>query len=362
MGGARAHVLGLLPELARLAPDDRYLVLAQPDLLDELPELPRSWMLTPDRAERRRAFHRLGWEQLALPRLAQRWRADVVLCFGSFIPLRSSCPTVLEAGNALPFTPAFWRALRRESGSRRLEELARWHLLRSSLLAATRILAPTRAMRQDVVASVPTVAQRVDVALWGVADQFHEQRWVDPPSDVVLGVSKHGINKEFDVLVRALPELLRHRPATTLELTGTVEESRWAQHSWDLARQIGVADRVRFVGDVPNRQVPGLVGGGRVLVFPTWCESFGLPLAEGLAMGAPAVAANIPACREVGGDAARFYQPGDSASLASSILELLDDGSARQALSASARRRGERFRWSHNAEDVYTTLRCAVAA
>ncbi len=179
---------------------------------------------------------------------------------------------------------------------------------------------------------------------------------------MVLGVSKHGINKEFDVLVQAMPELLRHRPSTTLELTGTVQESRWSQRSWDLARQIGVADRVRFVGDVPNRQVPGLVGSGRVLVFPTWCESFGLPLAEGLAMGAPAVAANIPACREVGGDAARFYQPGDSASLASSVLDLLDDGSARQALSASARRRGERFRWSDNAEGVHATLRRAAAA
>ena len=110
----------------------------------------------------------------------ESWKSlftDVRSAFGSFIPLRSSCPTVLEAGNALPFTPAFWRALRRESVSRRLEELARWHLLRSSLLAATRILAPTRAMRQDVVASVPTVAQRVDVALWGVADQFHQRRF-----------------------------------------------------------------------------------------------------------------------------------------------------------------------------------------
>src|SRR5262249_39094050 len=159
----------------------------------------------------------------------------------------SSCPTVLEAGNALPFTPAFWRALRRESVSRRLEELARWHLLRSSLLAATRILAPTRAMRQDVVASVPTLSQRVDVPLWGGAHQFPQRRWVDPPGAVVLGVSRPGINKEFAVLVQALPELLRHRPATTLELTGTVQESRWAQHSWALARQIGVADRVRFV-------------------------------------------------------------------------------------------------------------------
>ena len=41
-------------------------------------------------------------------------------------------------------------------------------------------------------------------------------------------------------------------------------------------------------------------------------------------MGAPAVAADIPACREVGADAARYYAPGDPDSLAATIGEEID--------------------------------------
>ena len=63
MGGARAHVLGLLPELAAVAPDDDVLLVAQPDLVRELPALPTTWKLRTERAETRGFLGRLLWEQ-----------------------------------------------------------------------------------------------------------------------------------------------------------------------------------------------------------------------------------------------------------------------------------------------------------
>ena len=237
MGGARAHVLGLVPQLAQVAPDDQVLLLAQPDLLADLPPLPSSWATRLDRPMGQ--ARRLIWEQRALARLAAEWGADVLLSFGSFVPLRAPCPTVLEAGNALPFTRAYWLRLRDEASLRvRAQELARWGLLRASLRAARRVLAPTRAMRQDVVSALPDLADRVDVAPWGVSDVFHQAAWSDPGQDVLLGVSKHGINKEFDVLVASLvhPALRNVR----LRLTGTPDESRWARRTLAAARQLGV--------------------------------------------------------------------------------------------------------------------------
>src|SRR5438067_667570 len=115
MGGARAHVLGLVPELAALAPSDQVLLLAQPDLIADLPPLPDTWHVQAEQAQHRGFIGRLAWEQLALPRIAERWRADVLLSFGSFVPLRSPCPMVLEAGNALPFSRAYWEIIARES-------------------------------------------------------------------------------------------------------------------------------------------------------------------------------------------------------------------------------------------------------
>jgi glycosyltransferase involved in cell wall biosynthesis len=356
MGGAQAHVLGLTPELAALAPEDAGLLIAQPDLIAALPVLPSNWTVRAERAQTRGFIGRLIWEQRVLPRIARRWGADVLLSFGSFVPLRSPCPSVLEAGNALQFTPAYWRVLKREPLRVQLEEHARWALLRVSLRAASRVLVPTHAMRQDVVTRLPDLAPRVDVALWGVAAVFQQVRWSDPAEEIVLGVSKHGINKEFDVLIAALPRLQRRFPRARLVLTGTPDESRWSRRSADLAERLGVAQSVCFAGAVPNERVPDLIQQARLLVFPTWCESFGLPLAEALAMGAPAVAADIPACREVGGEAARYYTPGNPESLAAEIGELLGSRGVSKALAEAAYARGKQFQWRDNALAARATL------
>ena len=365
MGGARAHVLGLVPELAACAPDDEVLLIAQPDLLRELPPLPATWALRAEHTSPQGGLKvqlgQLAWEQRGLTHIAARWRADVLLSFGSFVPLRAPCPTVLEAGNALPFTAAYWRVLGREPWLVQVEAHARWALLRASLRAAKRVLTPTRAMRLDVVTRLPGLLEKIDVALWGVAPIFRTLRWRQRPADLtILGVSKHGINKEFDVLVAALPALRRRWPGVRLVLTGTPEESRWSRRSAALAERLGVADAVCWAGDVPNPQIPALIQQARLLVFPTWCESFGLPLAEALVMGAPAVAADIPACREVGEDAARYYASGDPDSLAAAISDLLASPESAAALGNCAFARGQRFDWRANALAVRECLRQAL--
>jgi glycosyltransferase involved in cell wall biosynthesis len=364
MGGARAHVLGVVPELATIAPDDDVLLIAQPDLLQELPPLPATWTLHANSADARGGLKfqvgQLAWEQRSLPRIAAAWRADVLLSFGSFVPLRAPCPTVLEAGNALPFTRAYWQVLSREPRLAQVEAHARWALLGASLRAAKRVLVPTRAMRLDVVTRLPELLKKVDVALWGVAPIFRQLRWSQPPGQVILGVSKHGINKEFDVLVAALPALRRRWPEVRLVLTGTPDESRWSRRTVALADRLGVTMAVCFAGDVPNLKIPDLIRQARLLVYPTWCESFGLPLAEALAMGAPAVAAQIPACREVGEDAAHYYAAGDPDSLAGAIGDLLGSPESAAALAQAAYIRGKAFDWRSNAHGVRQTLLEAV--
>ena len=80
---------------------------------------------------------------------------------------------------------------------------------------------------------LPDVIDRVDVTLWGVAAAFlsDDARWSDPGGATLLGVSKHGINKEFDVLIAALPRLQRRWHGVRVVLTGTPEESRWSRRS-----------------------------------------------------------------------------------------------------------------------------------
>lgn len=360
MGGARTHVLGLAQTYASTFPDDHVLLVAQPEILRALADLPSTWTPRAEPAQTRGNVGRFVWEQLVLPRLARQWGADVLLSYGSFVPLRSPCPTVLHASNALPFTPRYWHRLRSYPPATQVGAHLRWSLLRRSLQRATRILTPSRAMCQMIAQTLPTTADRLDVAPLGVGLPFHQARWQPPPSPEILAVSLHGVNKEFDILLHAFDRLRRDYPTAKLALTGTPEQSTWARAAQDLVQQLGLGNSAGFVGDLSHGTLPLRLAQSSIVVFPTWSESFGLPLAEALAVGVPTIAGDVPACREVAADAARYYHPGNAESLAAELAALLGNPTEAAALAGRAKGRGADFTWERNVRLTRDSLRRAV--
>ncbi len=63
--------------------------------------------------------------------------------------------------------------------------------------------------------------------------------------------------------------------------------------------------------DASDPEVTALLRGSRALLFPSFAEGYGLPLAEALALGVPAVCSDIPALREVGGAVPDYLDPLD---------------------------------------------------
>jgi glycosyltransferase involved in cell wall biosynthesis len=106
------------------------------------------------------------------------------------------------------------------------------------------------------------------------------------------------------------------------------------------------AGRVVFVP--ANADVRTLLAGSHLAVLSSRSEAMPLFLLEALAEGVPAVATDLPGCREASGDAAVYVPPGDPAALASSVTRLLRDDASRAAMSKAARKRAPLFdedRW-----------------
>jgi len=70
--------------------------------------------------------------------------------------------------------------------------------------------------------------------------------------------------------------------------------------------------------------------GARALLMPAFAEGYGMPLAEALALGTPALCSDIPALREVGQGVPEFMHPLDGPAWRSAILDYCDDTSARR--------------------------------
>ncbi|WP_211864185.1 glycosyltransferase [Neoroseomonas soli] len=89
---------------------------------------------------------------------------------------------------------------------------------------------------------------------------------------------------------------------------------------------------VEEAGSLPDPEVAALLAGSRALLFPSFVEGYGLPLAEALAAGAPAICSDLPALREVGGDVPEYLDPLDGAGWRRMILDYaVPDSRARAA-------------------------------
>lgn len=89
---------------------------------------------------------------------------------------------------------------------------------------------------------------------------------------------------------------------------------------------------VREYQGLPDQAVASLLRGARALLFPSFAEGYGLPLAEALALGVPAICSDLAALREVGGDAPEYLDPLDGLGWRHMILSYLDpESSMREA-------------------------------
>jgi D-inositol-3-phosphate glycosyltransferase len=100
--------------------------------------------------------------------------------------------------------------------------------------------------------------------------------------------------KGLDLLLEAAHQLRETVPDLRLLVVGgdaspESEEGRVR----DLARELGLADRVRFVGAVPQKELPMYYSAADVCVVPSFYESFGLVAVEALACGTPVVASRV---------------------------------------------------------------------
>jgi glycosyltransferase involved in cell wall biosynthesis len=72
---------------------------------------------------------------------------------------------------------------------------------------------------------------------------------------------------------------------------------------------------------LPDADMVRLLRGARALLLPSFAEGFGFPLAEGLALGVPALCSDIPALRETGGDVPEYFHPLDGLGWRDAVLD-----------------------------------------
>ena len=204
--------------------------------------------------------------------------------------------------------------------------------VRAALGSARLVLANSQAIEQR---SIALGARATRVVHLGTDVPERHAREGGEPRLVTLGhlVAR---KRHADVL-RALWLLSDQHPGVTWEIVGDGPERPELER---LAGALGLADRVRFHGQLPHEQALAATREGDIFVLPSIDEAFGVAYIEAMAAGIPAIGCRgEPGPEEIAaaGQGMRLVAPGDPEALAAELHALLIEPRWRRELGAAAR-------------------------
>ena len=152
--------------------------------------------------------------------------------------------------------------------------------------------------------------------------------------------------KNVELLARGM----QHLPGYTLHLLSRASEATVAALT-----ALAPKGSLQFHQGVSDEEYAGILSSAAALVTASLNEGFGLPLIEAMAGGTPVIVSDIDIFREIGAEAAVYFDPQDPSSFAAAVRELEDSGEwARR--SALSRARATDFSWDNSAKALLTTL------
>lgn len=155
--------------------------------------------------------------------------------------------------------------------------------------------------------------------------------------------------KSVDIVIRAFAEL--GETAATLEIAGTGDYRASLE---GLVESLGLGNRVRFLGFVPEAEKARLLRRAWASVLASPKEGWGISNLEAAACGTPVIAANAPGVREsvVDEKTGFLVPPNDPRKMAGAMKRILDDPALVNALGTAGRRFAEGFTWERTAGDT----------
>jgi alpha-1,3-rhamnosyl/mannosyltransferase len=299
----------------------------------------------------------LAWLGVGARRALVPGSFDVVHCPAYVAAPRLPVPLVLNIHDAAAWRfpkdyPLVWRIINRflvPAVAQRaacviaLSEFSRSEIARFYRVPRRRIALVPAAAQEHYRPPPPRDVEKYRASLGG-----------GPPILLFVGapIARKNLDLALDVLAQTVPG--SPLESARLLISGAHADS-FPHYAARIAEK-GLEGRVRWLGPVPEAEMPLLYAAADLLIYPSRYEGFGLPPIESMSVGTPVVASNATCLPEVLGDGALLLDPDDVPGFAHATEMVLTNAELREKLARLGKRQASRYTWQRCAEktiDIY---------
>lgn len=216
---------------------------------------------------------------------------------------------------------------------------------------ADKVFVPSNFIKEEIIAKYGLARERVVTNYYGVGKRFFEvnRRNADKDRFTLLFVGRLEHQKGVDVLLSSVAELVKEWDDIHLNIIG---KGLLQNHYREMTQKLNLEKYVSFLGFVLHNQIVHQYAQSDLFAFPSRYESFGIVVAEAMAVGLPTVTSCEGALPEIVGDAAITVRLNPH-EIAKEISLLRRDEDKREILSKRCRERIKKyFTWDITAEKM----------
>ena len=285
------------------------------------------------------------WQQLSLPVMLHRWKADYFLAPYNTAPLLIPKRTklILVLHDAICLGDYVGNDLRGQ-----VDHAYRQLLVKKAVSRAHTVLTVSEYSKQQILDRYPEA--RVRVIPCSIASSWFEadaRKKIEDRENYIFMVTASVPHKNASGALRGYARYVAsvgasggESPAARLRVVGLSNaKEKFARE----ARDLGVESLVDFEPYVTDAELRDLYRRARAVLFPSFMEGFGIPALEAMASGTPVVLSNAGSLPEVGGDAAIYFDPRDVEGMGLALTRVLSDPQMQHRMMEAGLQQAQRF-------------------
>lgn len=307
-----------------------------------------------------------AWEQISLPGAAKKFGCNVLHCTSNTGPLFSTVPLVITLHDIIYMESTFpQHILGKGSPYQKFGNSYRKLIVPRLIKKCRKIITVSEFEKRKIASFFNLQSDNRLMAVYnGVSEYFRPV--VDTDTSALVKKKYHLPDRFFFFLGNTHPK--KNTPGTLKAFSEFLKETgsdvKLVMIDFDQAElsrilheinDPGLRDKIVLTGYISNTDLPAIYSQCSLFLYPSLRESFGIPIIEAMACGAPVITSNTSSMPEIAGDAALLVDPFSPASITGAMKQVNSDSVLRKNMIQKGLIRSAKFSWKAMAEQVVQT-------